>query len=155
MFNHGTLCREIATEGGDPISDTRYILILVKIFRDSGVFPVKIREWNNLEEEDKTVAKCEIFFIRAHVNRLDDTMQGALLSANAAKSNVAQPAKPPATTHNTDTMTLHGKWGYCWSHGLCQHSSTDCRSMALNHKQAATFDNPMGGSTEIRFPGYR
>ena len=32
VFNHGTLCRELAAEGGNPITDASYVLILVKFF---------------------------------------------------------------------------------------------------------------------------
>ena len=46
VFNHGALCRELAAEGGNPITDPSYVLILVKIFRDSGVFQMEIREWS-------------------------------------------------------------------------------------------------------------
>ena len=44
VFNHGALCRKLAAEGGNLITDPSYILILVKIFRESRVFPMEIRE---------------------------------------------------------------------------------------------------------------
>jgi hypothetical protein len=36
---------------------------------------------------------------------------------------------------------------YCWTHGACAHSSSECTSKADNHQDAATFANKMGGST--------
>ena len=42
VFNHGALCRKLAAEGGNPITDASYILILLKIFRESGVFAMEI-----------------------------------------------------------------------------------------------------------------
>ena len=32
VFNHGQLCRELAADGGNPITDASYVIILVKIF---------------------------------------------------------------------------------------------------------------------------
>ena len=37
---------------------------------------------------------------------------------------------------------------YCWTHGLCHHHSKDCRSKADGHKDTATLDNRMGGSSK-------
>ena len=37
---------------------------------------------------------------------------------------------------------------YCHTHGACNHDSPDCRSKAEGHKDEATFQNQMGGSTK-------
>jgi hypothetical protein len=37
---------------------------------------------------------------------------------------------------------------YCWSHGSCAHTSTECNTTAPGHQTAATFSNMLGGSTE-------
>ena len=37
---------------------------------------------------------------------------------------------------------------YCHTHGACNHDSPDCRSKAEGHKDEATFQNRMGGSTK-------
>ncbi len=37
---------------------------------------------------------------------------------------------------------------YCWTHGLCHHHSKDCRMKANGHKNEATVDNRMGGSSK-------
>ena len=137
VFNHGALCRELAAKGGNPITDAGYVLILVKIFQESGVFQMEIREWSRLPEEDKTVARCMSFFTEAFENCMEETLQGTLMANTATV--------PP----NNPT----GKWDYCWSHGLCQHNGTTCKYPAPNHKQEATLDDPMGGSAQIRFPG--
>jgi hypothetical protein len=38
---------------------------------------------------------------------------------------------------------------YCWSHGICQHSSKDCREPNPGHQRAATTANMMGGNPAI------
>lgn len=35
---------------------------------------------------------------------------------------------------------------YCWTHGLCTHTSSECRNRAQGHKENATLTNRMGGS---------
>jgi hypothetical protein len=36
---------------------------------------------------------------------------------------------------------------YCWTHGGCGHSSTNCRERLQGHQDASTFSNKLGGST--------
>ena len=36
---------------------------------------------------------------------------------------------------------------YCYTHGACAHTGTDCRAKTTGHQDAATFTNKMGGST--------
>ena len=35
---------------------------------------------------------------------------------------------------------------YCWTHGLCTHTSAECRNRAEGHNEQATLTNRMGGS---------
>ena len=37
---------------------------------------------------------------------------------------------------------------YCWTHGLCNHFSCDCRTKADGHQDGATKENRMGGSVK-------
>ena len=43
---------------------------------------------------------------------------------------------------------------YCWTHGWCLHSGESCRNKAAGHKDEATVDNRLGGSTFGLPPGY-
>lgn len=36
---------------------------------------------------------------------------------------------------------------YCWSHGACAHTGTECKNKRPGHQDAATFSNKMNGST--------
>ena len=36
---------------------------------------------------------------------------------------------------------------YCWSHGACAHSSSQCNTQLPGHQSSATFANMQGGST--------
>ena len=54
-----------------------------------------------------------------------------------------QPA--PKTTKRRYTRKDTSK--YCWSHGACGHPGCECKNKKPGHKDEATFDNKMGGST--------
>jgi hypothetical protein len=36
---------------------------------------------------------------------------------------------------------------YCWTHGACAHTSSDCNRQSEGHQNAATFANMLNGST--------
>ena len=40
---------------------------------------------------------------------------------------------------------------YCWTHGACAHTGTECNNPATGHKKEATFQDMMGGSTKDCF----
>ena len=40
---------------------------------------------------------------------------------------------------------------YCWSHGACAHSSSECNNKSVGHQPTATFTNMQGGSTNRCF----
>jgi len=42
--------------------------------------------------------------------------------------------------------TRSGPRKYCWSHGCCAHSGTECNTTLPGHQTAATFTNMMNGS---------
>ena len=51
------------------------------------------------------------------------------------------------STNNNGGRRLPGPRQYCWSHGACAHSSSECNSPHDGHKTTATFQNMQGGST--------
>eukprot|EP00978_Attheya_sp_CCMP212_P016364 scaffold42800_cov52-Attheya_sp.AAC.5 len=63
-----------------------------------------------------------------------------------------------AARHTGDTPTsVQGgqsaprvPWTYCWSHGICKHSGAICKNKKEGHKDAATMENKMGGSTSVQ-----
>ena len=137
VFTHGKSCRQFATEGGDPITDAAYIRILAETFTKSGVLDKAVDDWDDLEEDDQTVAALMAHFTKADNNRRDKNsgLKGAL-SANSAITNGATPKG----------------WSYCWSHGLGTHTSANCTAPAPKHNKTATLDNLMGGCTVIQRP---
>jgi hypothetical protein len=63
-----------------------------------------------------------------------------------------------ASTLTTSTATgqeFKG-FGYCWSHGVCDHSGTACPTPATGHNKDATTKDLSGGCTFIqRPPGFK
>ena len=48
---------------------------------------------------------------------------------------------------STQTRTRRVLTSYCWTHGAGNHKSADCRNKKDGHKDNATFDNRMNGSS--------
>ena len=92
--------------GRKPITNASFVLILVKIFRESRVFPLEIHNWSCLPEADKMVAKCMVFFTKAYENPMEESLQGAL-TANTTKVEPAnQSAKAVSTLPNKSMGVL-------------------------------------------------
>ena len=63
--------------------------------------------------------------------------------------DTSQPTMKPKRNRKTpDNSTFFRQITdkYCWTHGGSNHLGKDCRTKAPGHKDAATFDDKMGGS---------
>jgi hypothetical protein len=102
-----------------------------------------VEDWEDKPEEDHTVANMMAHFTRADDNRRDreQGMKG-VLKANGAILNGADMHGP------TEPIR------YCWSHGICGHTSTKCTQPADGHVKTATFANlkAHGGNWFIQKP---
>jgi hypothetical protein len=90
-----------------------------------------------------------------------------LVAIMAATTTAPSIAAPPAPRPNNQPARNYGRgrgYGregrgqtapsprmYCWTHGACAHSSTDCNNKAPGHQVTATFTNMQGGSTNQCF----
>jgi hypothetical protein len=150
----------------------------------SGAFPEGCREWRKLPQESQTFGNfCTLFAAEerereARVTSETGGYQGAANSAttpqlsefaqlmavmqerDAAQNTrmeqfmaamvAAKPAPAPAAPKK--------ERGYCWTHGITastNHTSATCNNPADGHKQEATHQNKMGGSTEQFRPRQR
>ena len=98
--------------------------------------------------------KCSIY---ETVNLMSSDQEPDNLTANAVtvqslqneirelKDIIAQLAKAQAPQQSRKKKQPRK---YCWTHGWCAHSSMDCKSKAEGHKDEATVENKMGGSTK-------
>lgn len=60
-----------------------------------------------------------------------------------ASSSITSSSSSSLRSHRTRMNTQH----YCWSDGACAHTSSQCDSKQPDHKDEATINNKMGGST--------
>jgi hypothetical protein len=70
----------------------------------------------------------------------------AKITADAVAS--ATKANNPTPRSNRTRNNNQRPRQYCWTHGVCAHSSKDCRVPKEGHQPNATFANTMGGSTK-------
>ena len=162
VFENGIFCREFATEGEDPISDATYMRILVGIFEQSGVLEKAVEEWEKKPKADKTLDNGIMHFMAANEHRLTKLAKSSkdVLVANTALEEMkALLANTQAILDNHTTNdnkpagkgrrpTLEG-FGYCWSHGVCQHRGRECKYPKDGHKHDATIFNRLGGHDGI------
>ena len=75
-------------------------------------------------------------------------MQTQCMQVNPAEDNTYR--RPPI--QSTTQPRNPNQCKYCWTHGWCNHFGRDCRSKAEGHRDEATRDNRMGGSTRNILP---
>ena len=61
--------------------------------------------------------------------------------------NVQMQNRPPPFRGNPNPRNARLRH-YCWSHGRCNHPSSQCRAKKQGHKDEATLRNKLGGSTK-------
>jgi hypothetical protein len=162
--------RQIAVDGGDPISDNTTMELTLEALRQAGVYAHALQTWDDKPETEQSYANFKTHFTLQEKNRLRN------VTAKAAGFNATQvPATqltPPAAhiippndahaaaadaagTNRNKPYTSNGmELFYCWTHGLSKnaaHSSSTCENKAEGHNDAATLDNRMGGVNRINF----
>jgi hypothetical protein len=80
-----------------------------------------------------------------------DTVQLQMLEIIKSLQNDVKALKAkPTNNSTTSNKTMRKRTNiskYCWSHGACTHSSTECNRKKPGHQDNATFSNKLGGST--------
>ena len=76
------------------------------------------------------------------------TMQQKLSSQQSVSSSNSTLSSNTSRRRRTRGTTD----SYCWSHGACAHTSSQCNSKKAGHQDTATFSNKLGGSTAFCVP---
>jgi hypothetical protein len=176
--------QKFATVNDEEIADKTLARMGYNNVLRSGAFPEGCREWRKLLEADQTYENfCALFASEererdARIMSETAGYQGAANSATAPQLSdfaqlmlmmqerdaaqntrmeqfmaamvAAKPAPAPAAPKK--------ERGYCWTHGITastNHTSATCNNPADGHKQEATHQNKMGGSTEQFRPRQR
>jgi hypothetical protein len=158
VFIQVNTCRDIATDGGDPITEPTAVRSILQNFEASGVFPDAIRLWRARPRLEHTLANITSHFIdadreriRAQTSRAGGFAAAAILPPPEPTANhVAAAARAPSP--------FTGLY-YCWSHGCgrdANHTSATCTRQVEGHQTAATAANMLGGASFIqRMPNER
>ena len=149
LFERIITVQQIAPEFA-PISDATAITLTLKAIEATGVFATAIHEWRSMIPANQTMANFRLHFDRANQERIR-LLPTAAAGLHGANNAVGNPRGAPNAVPNNG-------WAYCHTHGYsnnARHTSATCNHRAEGHQEAATFNNPMGGSNIIRGTGFR
>ena len=86
--------------------------------------------------------------VNEHDSKLDSILE---LLRNQTKTNHDNNYKDRSNATEKRYQRGPKRWiqmdRYCWSHGVCNHTSERCKLPEKNHKRDATFQNKKGGCT--------
>jgi hypothetical protein len=84
--------------------------------------------------------------IEAKYDNRFDTL--TTLVREALQQNRNNQHKRQTTSPNRQRNYQWRPFVYCWTHGICSHTSTNCRTPGPGHQNEATFQNKMEGNTK-------
>jgi hypothetical protein len=152
--------RQLATTGGEAISDDATMELTISALRQAGVYDHALTTWDDKEVPDQTWPNFQLHFDKQEKIRLKKLTAAAAGYHGANRANVIPPdtTTPPAPANAAAAQTSSVQCAgeplfYCWSHGLGKnpaHTSATC----LNHKSdghdaLATLMDRRGGSEHI------
>ena len=73
------------------------------------------------------------------------TIAQQLASANSSSNN--RNNSNGGAPRNNERRQRRDTSKYCYTHGACAHTGSECRAKTTGHQDTATFSNKMGGST--------
>jgi hypothetical protein len=172
LFSQLTTTFEFAQAGNAGISELHVIRIGYEIIQATGMFKDDLKTWHDKPIAQYTLANFKIFFKKANRYRLSTTTDGGYHTANAAVSTTstekdsviatlkaeiaalkkANKTKNVPSTISTSDSTTSGLTSYCHTHGTSTnltHSSKTCKQKGKDHKDNATEENKMGGSSRV------
>ena len=153
--------RQMATTGGEAISDDATIELTISLLQQAGVYDHAITTWDDKELADQTWTNFQLHFDKQEKLRLKKLTAFVAGYHGANSANIIPPntAEPPpsnalaAAAHVTNGHNCDGEpLFYCWSHGLGKnpaHTSKTCSNTKDEHVAEATLMNCRGGSDRI------
>ena len=81
-----------------------------------------------------------------------DLMQTMMMQCLPVNDNNTQGRRSTRSNRSSTQPRNPNQCKYCWTHGWCNHFGRDCCSKAEGHKDEATKENRMGGSTRNLLP---
>jgi hypothetical protein len=152
--------QQLATTGGDVISDDATMELTISSLRKAGVYDHAITTWEDKEVADQTWANFQLHFTKQEKLRLKK-LTAAAAGYHGANQATTIPPDTPAPPITALAAAAHVNKGhncegepvfYCWSHGLVKnpaHTSKTCINRKDNHVAKATLFDQRGGAEHI------
>jgi hypothetical protein len=152
--------RQLATTGGEAISDDATIELTISSLRQAGVYDHAITTWEDKEIANQTWVNFQLHFDKQEKLRLMKLTAAAAgyhgaNSANIIPPDIAEPSSTAlaAASHINGGHNCKGEpVFYCWLHGLGKnpaHTSKTCSNKKDEHVTEATLMDRQGGSDRI------
>ena len=152
--------RQLATTGGEAISDDTTMELTISALRQAGVYDHAITTWDDKEVADHTWPNFQLHFDKQEKLRLKKLTAAAAGYHGANRATIIPPdtpvSPPPAIAATAQTHDAHCQGEplfYCWSHGLGKnpaHTSATCMNKKSDdHNDLATLMDRRGGSEHI------
>jgi hypothetical protein len=159
--------RQLATTGGEAISDDATMELTIASLRQAGVYDHAITTWDDKEAADHTWPNFQLHFDKQDKLRLKKLTAAAAGYHGANRATLIPPDTnlppaptilPPAPTIAAAAQAVPAHCAgeplfYCWSHGLGKnpaHTSATCLNQkSTDHDTLATLMDRRGGSEHI------
>ena len=104
------------------------------------------------QQRDSALAAREAALL-TQMTEMMSLMRSGLPNNNNNQRNAARNPRSGRTgrTGGRGRNTAPAARAYCWSHGVCAHSSSQCNNPLPGHQTSATFANMQGGNTSNCF----
>ena len=77
LWLRAVFAQQVATAGGEPITETTLLRIYRKVLTDTGVFSLDLRDWDKKPAAEKTWANFQVFFTAANKERAKKVTAGS------------------------------------------------------------------------------
>ena len=97
----------------------------------------------------ESVSNTSELNVQLEMMKLLKSMQNEIANLsknNSGNNNNGNNTRKGRKTPDNPSFTRNKTDQYCWTHGGCAHAGNKCTNKAPGHKDAATFDDKMGGS---------
>jgi hypothetical protein len=105
------------------------------------------------QQRDLTLAAREAALLSQMTEMMSMMRTGAAASSNVSNQRDTRQSSGRSNRSNARSgrrgshRSTPAPRSYCWSHGACAHSSSQCNTQLPGHQSSATFTNMQGGST--------
>jgi hypothetical protein len=146
---------DFARAGEASLPESSLVQALYKAVERTGIYAHYCQQWRDRPAADKTLPQAKAFFLSASqdLNQTTAAQMGyratappaATVNATSLQAAAVKEPNNPAVKEPNNPRLL----GYCWTHGVCYHTSSSCKKPGTGHQVRATVNHRMGGSEQL------